>query len=48
MYGMAQTIPDRSIITDLTNAFLDGIYKTWRMMSVLKLFMIYNSLLKVE
>ncbi|EDV22663.1 uncharacterized protein TRIADDRAFT_28705 [Trichoplax adhaerens] len=28
MYGMAQTIPDRSIITDLTNAFLDGIYKT--------------------
>lgn len=28
MYGMAQTIPDRSLVSELTQAFLDAIYDT--------------------
>ncbi|CAG2173834.1 unnamed protein product, partial [Oppiella nova] len=29
VYGMAQTLPDRSLVTDIASHYIDGIYTTW-------------------
>ncbi|CAG2102045.1 unnamed protein product [Medioppia subpectinata] len=29
IYGMAQTLPDRSLVTDIASHYIDGIYTTW-------------------
>ena len=29
IYGMAQTLPDRSLVTDIASHYMDGLYTAW-------------------